>query len=268
VATITLNQKAYRVVLLMMGMRHPGISTVLGARGFNDAEMARGYYLLFKLTSGRFGMTDFASLAKPIDLLDAWENVNYPIIYAVLEHHHPEACAEVFQNLSQTEGAHVIASTNTLLERLATQPAEVHATLASRGVTPEVLAEGRGYLDQLAKLVPATKMRVDAKADAAAEKALWAWYKEWSTIARTEIKSRKLLRLLGFLKRPSGEVVEAPLPGAPDDDESDEDESTERDDDTQRTQPQEPQAPQQPQQPVAPVVDPPPPGRNEPPPFE
>lgn len=33
-----------------------------------------------------------------------------------------------------------------------------------------------------------------------AEDALWSWYLEWSTIARTVITDRRLLRRLGFLR--------------------------------------------------------------------
>jgi len=52
-----------------------------------------------------------------------------------------------------------------------------------------------------------------------AERELWAWYLEWSTIARNAIKQRSLLKKLGFLQD-NGR-------GAGDDDEHAEDESGE-----------------------------------------
>ena len=46
---------------------------------------------------------------------------------------------------------------------------------------------------------------------------MWDWYLEWSQIARIAIKSRPLLRLLGFLKTGRGSSEEPALPGEPDD---------------------------------------------------
>jgi hypothetical protein len=281
-AYITLGQKAQRVVLLMLGMRHPPISRAMRKRGFTDAEMQKGFELLYNLSAGRYGQTDIEALSKPLLALDAWENLNYPIILAVLRHHYPAAYEVVFHKLSMTEGTDLIPSVNTLLVRLAAQPAEVHELLATRGVTPEVIAEARGYLTTLSSVVPTDDDYVDTEADEAAEKALWDWYLEWSTIARSVIKKRRHLRVLGFLQRSNGEVVDAPLPQSPADEdapsqggqtegqvvtprETDREEPTER----EATRPREGETERtRPQQPVAPVVDPPPPGRNEPPPFE
>jgi hypothetical protein len=279
-AYVTLGQKAHRVLLLMLAMRHPPISRAMRKRGFNEAVMAKGYQLLFALSAGRFSMADIEAMAKPLLDLDAWENLNYPIIFAALRHNHPEVWAVVFHNLSMTEGQNLIPSVKTLLERLAAQSPEVHATLADRGVTPEVLAEARGYLTILTSVLPSDDESIDLEADAAAEKALWDWYLEWGTIARTVIKNRRHLRVLGFLRKPSGEVVEAPLPNTPADEDSssDEDQSADqrlagpqetqrqdtereqpaREDETQRTQAQQPTTPFEPSRP----------GRNEPPPFE
>ena len=54
-----------------------------------------------------------------IEELDAFENKWFPIARVSLERHHPEMAAELFLNLSQTEGVEVAVSVRTFLERLA-----------------------------------------------------------------------------------------------------------------------------------------------------
>jgi hypothetical protein len=64
----------------------------------------------------------------------------------------------------------------------------------------------------------ATSTVIDQAADEAAEAELWAWYLEWSTIARTVVTNRRHLRALGFLQNARGEIVEAPLEEEPTED--------------------------------------------------
>lgn len=240
-ARITLGQKAVRALLLLLGLRHPQIARALRRRGFTDAELARGYELLQALSAGRLNVA-ITDAAAHLAMLDAWENENYPIIEAVIRRHFPELHAAIFLNLSQTTGPELMIFVKMLLERLDAQPEAVREKLAERGVTADVLGEARELLQTIASIARSEPDQIDADADAAAEKALWDWYLEWSTIVRTDITNRRLLRYLGFLKRPSGEVVEAPLPETPEDDE--------------------PSEPSTPVAPPAPPVNP-----DEPPPF-
>lgn len=46
---------------------------------------------------------------------------------------------------------------------------------------------------------------------AEAEEKLWAWYLEWSTIARTAITDRRLLKMLGFLRSSGAKAEEEEL---------------------------------------------------------
>lgn len=143
----------------------------------------------------------------------------------------------MFLNLSQTSGPPVVMTVATLLDRIDAQSDEVRALLARRGLTPEIIAEARSNIATFSDITKEDESTLfDQAADEAAEAELWAWYLEWSTIARTVITNRRHLRALGFLRNSKGEVVEAPL----------EDEESEDD---------EPSPAPQPAEPTAPVVD-------------
>ncbi|MGE0791083.1 MAG: hypothetical protein AB7S26_35755 [Sandaracinaceae bacterium] len=211
-AKMTLGQKANRVLRLLIGLRQPRIAAALAAHGFDEAELRLGYDLLRQLSQGRLALVEPDPIAKPVDALDAWENKWYPIIQAVLGAHFPEARDAVFLNIAQTSGPEVIVTVTTLLDRLDSQPEEVREILKKRGLTAEAIGEARGILRSIEHLQSAVdEITANLEADAAAEKALWDWYLQWSTIVRTVVKSRRLLRALGFRRTPSGEVVEAPI---------------------------------------------------------
>jgi hypothetical protein len=115
----------------------------------------------------------------------------------------------LFLNLAQTEGAEVIVSVGTLidrLQRLASEPslgsagAQARDLLMQRGVTSGTLEVAQDLLRQLGSSAPAhAAPAVDANAAAKAEEAMWHWYLEWGEIARVAVKDRRLLRELGFL---------------------------------------------------------------------
>ena len=96
------------------------------------------------------------------------------------------------------------------------QSREARAVLARRGVTDAALREIRAVCMRTSTLedVKLPAPRVVVRADA--EERAWAWYQEWSTIARARIRDGRLLRRLGFGKRgrPAGSTkasaVEAP----------------------------------------------------------
>ncbi len=106
-------------------------------------------------------------------------------------------------------------------ERLAAagrQNAERVVAPGVRGVTPGIVEEARSLLSALAKVASPTEAVVTLEeqeaALARAEDALWAWYLEWSKVARVAIKQRAHLRQLGFLKT-TKEDEEEPAEGAP-----------------------------------------------------
>jgi hypothetical protein len=234
-AKLSLGQKVNRVMRLYMGLRILAVAMALRAHGFSEEELDRGFALLKKLVVGRLGVKPIEAVAKPVAWLDAWENKWFPIVQAVLNTHFPSARDVVFLNLSQTSGPPVVLTVGTLLDRIEVQPEEVRALLATRGLTPEVIADARSQIAVFGDITKEDESTViDEAADEAAEAELWAWYLEWSTIARTIITNRRYLRALGFLRNSKGEVVEAPL---------EEDEDGEDGDPSPDPQPAEPSEP-------------------------
>jgi hypothetical protein len=81
------------------------------------------------------------------------------------------------------------------------------ALLGARGLTVERVAEAKATGAGLATLVVDTGSVSTAELGSA-EKAMWSWYLEWSTIARVAIKERYILRALGFRRKQSAEEAE------------------------------------------------------------
>ena len=145
--------------------------------------------------------------------LEAWEDQWFPVARAALRRHHPTIAAEVFLNLAQTEGPSVVLSVSTFLDRLVAladarggygkKGVAARRLLESRGLTKKVLGDARDLLEKLQPMAPAGEIPDVAtvgEQTKAAEDALWSWYLEWSAIARVAVKSRPLLRELGFLR--------------------------------------------------------------------
>jgi hypothetical protein len=140
--------------------------------------------------------------------LDQWENTWFPITDATLRRRYPAIAERLFLNLSQTEGAGVILTVGTLIERIdalakATDQDSIDAMaiLVRRGLTEQVLEQARALLRSVGQIDPVTPVDLDAQRQdiERAETELWNWYLEWSQIARTTITERPLLRALGFL---------------------------------------------------------------------
>ena len=206
-AKMTLGQKAVRTLQFLMGLRHPAAGAALAAHGFDEAELDRGFGHIKYLLYGRLRTVDVTRDQNLVAALDEWENKWFPIVSATLASNHPAVHEVVFRNLTQTTGIEVIITVHTLIERVEAQPAAVRELLGKRGLTAEVIAEGKALVEQVGKFAKNPDgATIDAEADAIGERALWAWYLEWSSIARTVISDRRLLRGMGFL-RADGSVV-------------------------------------------------------------
>jgi hypothetical protein len=203
-ARLTTTQKAHRVLDLLMGLRHPRAAGILHGYGLDDAELGLGHRLLEGLATARHHyVDDGAGSRELIAAADAWENKWFPIVDVVLATHAPEAHARVLGKIRQTSGAEVLITVGIFVERILAEPAEVRDRLATRGVTAAVLAEGRAFYDAL-KTLPPTPTEDPEAAQAAAERALWAWYLEWSTIARRVVTDLGALRAMGFRSTTGG----------------------------------------------------------------
>ncbi|MCA9710767.1 MAG: hypothetical protein KDK70_33305 [Myxococcales bacterium] len=215
-AKMRIGDKAERVLELLLGLRNKKIASALASRGFGKDDLEEGFALLR-------GLTDVSLAVLPptspdpavVTELDRWENTWFPVANATLLRHYPDVHAPVFLHLSQTEGSAVVISVSTLLDRLAalTDPEagygpdgeDARALLERRGLTPAVVAEAEELLERVGSLEAPPVELPDLEEEnarlAAAEEAMWAWYLEWSEIARSAIKDRSLLRRLGFLSR-------------------------------------------------------------------
>jgi len=219
-ARLTIGQKAERVLLLLLGLRKNKVATVLVAHGFKDSDLAEGWELLRRLTRTRLGAIAVIAMHDPglITMLDDWENQWFPIAEASLKRRVPVVHRWMFRNLAQTEGPAVIVSVSTFVDRWdsLSEPKDqggpdeggedAKTLLATRGLTEAVIDEARQLLTRAGQVEPAIEDNGAPAGDddfAKAEADLWAWYLEWSTIAQTKIKSRRLLRELGFRRTTS-----------------------------------------------------------------
>lgn len=160
--------------------------------------------------------------AKDLELLDQWENMWFPIVYATLEANFPEIHASVFLNLTHTSGAWLVPSVQTFPERLVVlQSDEASAEgkaaaklLIQRGFTEVVVAEAYGLVAKIQSIDEedgAKKPPMPKKAEKkAADEAVWNWYKKWSAIARVAIQSKKILQSLGYTKPKAKKAAETP----------------------------------------------------------
>jgi hypothetical protein len=228
--SLSLGEKAQRVLKLLLGLRNPRVASALAVYGFTEADMEEGWRLLQALGQRRLDRLPVGPRdADVIQKLDNWENLWFPIIDASLHRRFPATHERLFLNLSQTEGPEVAVSVQAMLDRIAqldqadgpygAEGPKARELLKTRGLTDASLAEVRALLGSLAKVAPApTPLSVEEEQArmAAAEDALWAWYLEWSQLARVGIKNRTLLRQLGFLSSKAGDSGDAgedePLP--------------------------------------------------------
>lgn len=237
-AKLSIGEKAERVLRFFLGLRDRRVVAKLAKHGFTRDEINEGWRLLQAVTGTKLDVfaeaeRDPAALAA----LDEWENQWFPIAQATLTRRYPDIQEWMFRNLTQTEGPAVIVSVTTFVQRLELMPkskkdggcgptgAAARKVLESRGIDAAAVEEANALLERLKTTAsPEEALQAheaeedDSAAYAQAETDLWAWYLEWSTIARRAIKSRGLLRKLGFLRvGPSGreEVVDDTLDPVP-----------------------------------------------------
>ncbi|WP_437635852.1 hypothetical protein [Sorangium sp. So ce854] len=134
------------------------------------------------------------------------------------------ARAFLFRNLAQTEGAAVLVSVSTFVERWDSlgkskekggpdaEGDDARKILAKRGLTKAVIDEAKQLLARAGKLESVAELPRAAAGDHdfdKAEQQLWDWYLEWSIIVQTAIKDRRTLRELGFRRASSSKAAVA-----------------------------------------------------------
>lgn len=209
-ARLTIGQKSERVLRFLRGLSEPRVAAALLPYGFSQADWDEGWQLLREAAGNRLAVsTPPPPDPTVLEQLDAWENRWFPVVGASLRRHHGEVFEKLFLNLSQAEGLEVTMTVSTLLSRLEEiqQSPEGKAALAlleKRGFTAAQHAEAKALLQQFGQIVPESPAPEQAAEERErAEAALWDWYLEWSTIARSVVKGRRQLLQLGFLSSSS-----------------------------------------------------------------
>lgn len=223
---LTIGQKAERVLTLLLALRNARIAGALARYGFKNADLDEGWNLLRAVTRTQL---DVLPEETPIDpdalrALDEWENQWFVIAGATLKRRAPLVHDWLFRNLSQTDGVAVLVSVGTFIERwdlldktvpeggLGDDGKSAKKILGERGLTKKTIDEAKALLKKLSKIdgpvVDVNKIANEEANFEKAEQALWAWYLEWSAIARKAIKQRSLLIKLGFLRKNGSEDEE------------------------------------------------------------
>lgn len=214
-ARLSLGQKADRITRFILALRHPVICDVMKQHGFTREDLREGNELVSRVAEARLAQPGSTLPADPeiVIAVDAWENKWFPIIDATLTRHFPAIREAVFLNLAQTSGPEVVHTVRVLTDRIDALPKtkaegghgregkQARDLLIKRGATPQVIAGVQSTLAMIAQpMTSAETPVVPLDDDGALEQAMWAWYLEWSAIARAAIKDRRLLRTLGFLQ--------------------------------------------------------------------
>jgi len=217
-AKLSIGEKAHRVLRFIMGLRTPGAVAALSKYGFTEADLRTGVDRLNVVTHVRLRPAALAQQPKLIASLDAFEGEWFSVAQAALKHAHPDVAEWLFAGLPASRGVDVAVAVKTFLERvealesgasaLGEQAIAARALLAARGLTAERVAEAKATSAGLATLVVDTAP-VSIVEREAAEKSMWSWYLEWSTIARVAIKERYILRALGFRRKEQPDELES-----------------------------------------------------------
>jgi hypothetical protein len=211
--------KLRRVFEFLIGLRDDRVLVALGARGFGEEQHARGWELLTAL-----GLTRVAALPAPKTnqaelALTAWRYEWLRIARASLEQDFPTVHEQLFGGLykRRSETLGIVLAFLARFDKLqrasdATSRAAL-AKLRTRGLTSERIDEVRQFIEAMRRPAePAPERGNAAKRRAAthkAETALWAYYVEWSQIARAVIKDERLLKLLGYRGAQTNDESEA-----------------------------------------------------------
>jgi hypothetical protein len=211
------------LALLAAVGREPGIRLALGSRGYTEAVHQEGWSALHAASGFTPGAAPVAqqppaAVAVALRSVDAWDDTNFPIADAALEHRHPEAHAVLFgDGLSAGSGAESLVRVETFLDRVdsleRSHPAAVE-TLAARAITRDERHRLRALIKTAKSFTP-TDTQAQAQRDAAREssrkqqdaslRVLRAWYEEWATIAKRVIQRRDWLIQMGLATRKSPE---------------------------------------------------------------
>lgn len=233
VSESTLARLPARVAMFLMAIGTiPEVRTRLATRGYNATVHQAGWTLL-DVVGGRASLTPTpvlpalderaeqknAAVETAQQTIETWASETFAIASAALEHSFPAQHAYVFADdlKAGTGGASVLAAQTFLnrVDRLGSKrrnstpdDAKAFALLGERGITEAERSRVRALITtvQEGKAPAPTTPPPATPAPAAASEAqlkLYAWYNEWTRIARVVITHRGHLVRLGLasLKR-------------------------------------------------------------------
>ncbi|MGC4065705.1 MAG: hypothetical protein QM784_13865 [Polyangiaceae bacterium] len=205
--------KVRRLLEFLLGLRDDRVLSALTARGFSEADRAKGWDLLRALgTTQCVVRTSMNNTA--LDALDVWRREWIPLVHVSLEHGFADVNTKLFHRIggATRPTLEVVPGLLNRLDKLerageATTNAAL-AKLNERGFTAARRAEGKLLLRAAQRFKPPESPDPEIRRAAIrqAEAALWAYYVEWSLLARTVIKDVRLLELLGFREGKSSEA--------------------------------------------------------------
>jgi len=217
--TVKTDKRFFKVMKFLVASTELPIAKLMGTRGFSDEDRQEGWGYL-DIAAGRHlsitpGSGSFSTQYRPVENeLDGWENIWFDVADAALGRLFPSVHAELFKNLSKTSGSAVVLNVKTFVERLeklgksgGEENTKALALLSKRGLNAACIDEAQTLLGKLA-VAQAPDEDEDAEVDEAQLKAdkdaavdaMWAWYQDWSRTARTVVKNRNYLVMLGLTK--------------------------------------------------------------------
>jgi hypothetical protein len=186
-------QKLDRVLRFLVALRDDDLAGPLVAAGLRDEDVAEGWALLRATAPPSVKESAAARTPNAVatDALIAWVRRHVPIVRPGIARRWPDVDAFLFGKLPPLDGRNeATLAAMELLTRL-----DKLALLAMRGLDERALAEAKELLDTMQTAPKRARARPDY---AAAESAAWAWYLEWSAVARHVVRDGRVLRRLGF----------------------------------------------------------------------
>jgi hypothetical protein len=193
----------------------------LAGCGYTEEEQAYAWKLLLASSGyvpAPMPTTDDERARAAIVELDAWDEPGFTRIHAALARLHPEQDTFVFAGIEARDGANSVVSVATLLDRLdalqnapereptRTADREALETLRKRGITPAERARLREQVAMAQRAItPVVPLPEPEQLEQRMQtlRELRAWYVDWSTTARSVIRRRDHLILMGLGKRSS-----------------------------------------------------------------
>ena len=202
------NQAINRTFNLLVGLREPAVREHLAPYGLTEADLDEGECLIRDAIEKGQGSVNLLREKRLVTRLDEFESQWFSVAQVKLERAFPAVGEDLFALIDRSRPVNAAWNVGIFIERLrqmerAEQPfgeegPRARALLAKLGLSEAVVAEAEALAAQLTSFSTATVRQLNLEARDAAQAAMLAWHKEWSTIARKFIKNGTVLRTMGL----------------------------------------------------------------------